>query len=389
MNPTDACTPCLRRTHLVALLATRIEHAGRGRTTLGAMLALRDDDLVAALGARHDRALHLARAHFDDATARAAVADAGLVAVCRHAAAYPAALLDLEDAPAVLHVAGDLSVLAGLAGPADELPAIAVVGARRATRYGLETAHALGRELAVAGVTVVSGMALGVDSAAHAGALAGGRATVAVLAGGADLPYPASKRALYDRILRQGCAISEMPPGAPIMRWAFPARNRIIAALAAATVVVEARERSGSLITADIAADLGRSVGAVPGPVTGSRSSGTNALLADGAAVVRDARDALELAASPAAPLRRPPAPEGPQRVAAATRRAPAWPPPDLDPGLRRALELVEDGADSPERLALALDGDVADASVALTLLELRGLLRRCHDGSYALRVRA
>jgi DNA processing protein len=379
----DACAMCLRRTHLLGLLAGRIERAGRGRAALGGLLALSDDDLVSALGARNDRAVHLAREAFDAELARDAIEAARLGAVCRHGSWYPTPLLDLDDAPAVLHVAGDVSLLDALCVEDPGVPAVAIVGARRSTPYGLDVAGLLGRGIAAAGITVVSGMALGVDSAAHVGALAVDGPTIAVLAGGADRPYPASKVALYQRIVARGCAVSEMPPGAGVMRWAFPARNRTIAGLAAATVVVEAQERSGSLITAEIAADLGRHVGAVPGPVTGPRSTGTNALLHDGAAVVRDAQDALGLTAIdvPVSFRRRP------AREPAASRPAP--PPhsrvPD-DPELQRALAAVDDGADSPDRLALELGGDVARASVALTRLELAGLLRRELDGSYARR---
>jgi DNA processing protein len=393
MTAPDACEPCLRRTHLVGLLATRIARTGRGRSALGGLFALGDDELVAGLGARGDRSLHLARERFDVADAHRSLQRVGLTAVCRHAEGYPAPLLDLEDAPAVLHVAGDLGALAALCTPDRDVPAVAVVGARRATGYGLETAEALGRGLAVSGVTVVSGMALGVDSAAHEGALSAEGATIAVLAGGADEPYPRSKLSLYKRIIRSGgCVVSEMPPGSPIMRWAFPARNRIIAALSAATVVVEARERSGSLITAEIAADLGRPVGAVPGRVTGSRSSGTNALLHDGAAVVRDAHDALDLAAMPGTLRRSRPAPASrPTAEAAACAPSAGSRQPArgtaLDAGLRRALDAVEDGGDSPERLARRLGADVAAASALLTRLELSGHLRRVHDGTYVLRL--
>jgi DNA processing protein len=384
----DVCEACLRRTHLVAMLSGRIERGGRGRVALGGLLGLADDDLIDGLGARHDRGLHADRERFDPASAAAEIVRAGLTAVCRHADGYPPCLLDLEDAPAVLHVAGDPDALTALCVPDGEVPALALVGARRATAYGLETAVALGRGVAASGLTVVSGMALGVDSAAHTGALEAGGPTVAVLAGGAETPYPASKRTLYRRILRDGCAISELPPGAPIMRWAFPARNRIIAALGAATVVVEATERSGSLITAEIAADLGRPVGAVPGQVTGTRSSGTNALLHDGAAVVRDARDALDLAAIPGGLPRRRPVPD--RRGQAAAPRpalAPTRPAVELGPDLRRALAAVEDGADSPGPLAVALGADVSRASIALTQLELAGFLRRERDGSYTLRI--
>ena len=382
MTRLESCAMCLRRTHLLGLLAGRIERAGRGRAALGGLLALGDDDLVAALGARADRAVHMARASFDAVRASEAIEAAQLSAVCRHGSWYPAALLDLDDAPAVLHVAGDPALLGALCRTDPVVPAVAIVGARRSTPYGLDVAGLLGRGLAAAGVTVVSGMALGIDSAAHVGALDADGPTIAVLAGGADRPYPASKVALHRRIVARGCVVSEMPPGTGIMRWAFPARNRIIAGLAAATVVVEAQERSGSLITAEIAADLGRPVGAVPGPVTGPRSLGTNALLHDGAAVVRDARDALDLTAIDVqAPLRPRPA-----RPPVRPRPAPAPSPAPDDPELRRALAAVDDGADSPDRLAQALGGDVARASVALTRLELAGLLRRELDGRYARR---
>jgi DNA processing protein len=381
--PLDVCVPCLRRTHLLGLLAPRIERAGRGRAAFGGLLALEDEDLVAALGARNDRNVHLAREAFEADGACDAIVGADLGAVCRHGSWYPTSLLDLGDAPAVLHVAGDPGLLADLRADDGLLPAVAVVGARRATPYGLDVAGVLGRGLAAAGITVVSGMALGIDSAAHAGALEAAGPTIAVLAGGADRPYPASKRALYGRITADGCVVSELPPGAGVMKWAFPARNRIIAGLAAATVVVEAQERSGSLITAEIAADLGRHVGAVPGLVTGSRSAGTNALLHDGAAVVRDVRDALELTAIDVPVSFRRPAPR-PPTVPVPAR--PAMPPPPADPELRRALEAVDDGATSPGRLARVFDGDVARAAVALTRLELAGLLRRELDGSYARR---
>src|SRR6185312_15363204 len=125
----------------------------------------------------------------------------------------------------------------------------------------------LGRDLAAAGMVVVSGMAFGIDACAHRGALESGR-TVAVLGCGADVAYPATHRSLWRRLQERGLVLSELPPGTGAWRWAFPARNRIMAALAAMTVIVEGEERSGSLITADLAADLGRDLGAVPGPVT-------------------------------------------------------------------------------------------------------------------------
>jgi DNA processing protein len=330
MTAIDACDPCLRRTHLLGALARHIEQAGRGRATFGGLLALGDDDLIAAMRADGDRKLHVARERFDPDAQRDRCAANRLSVFCRHSPGYPSRLFDLPDPPAMLHVAGDPAALDPLSGSDHEVPAVAVVGARRATPYGLDVAETLGSDLAAAGVTVVSGMALGVDSAAHEGALAGGGRTIAVLGGGADKVYPASKRGLYLRIRAHGCAVSELPPGSAAMRWTFPARNRLIAALVSAVVVVEARERSGSLITADLAADLGRPVGAVPGPVTGPRSEGTNALLRDGAALIRGARDALDLMAELPVPVRRR---ERPIRDVARAP-APPRPPPRPEPPL-------------------------------------------------------
>jgi DNA processing protein len=230
------------------------------------------------------------------------------------------------------------------------------------------------RGLAAAGVTVVSGMALGVDSAAHAGALEAGGRTVAVLAGGADVPYPASKRALHARIAELGCVVSELPPGLGPHRWAFPARNRLIAALAHMTVVVEAAERSGSLITAEFAADLGREVGAVPGPVTTWRSAGANALLRDGATLVRDARDVLDAVL-------------GVEDGRAATGSHTAARPP-LEPRLHRLLDAVETGRDTVGALARH-PAEVAEVVAGLTELELLGALRRVAGGRYVRRAGA
>ncbi len=173
-----------------------------------------------------------------------------------------------------------------------------MVGARRASSYGRALARELGRELAAAGLVVVSGLAFGIDACAHRGALEAGR-TVAVLGCGADVAYPAAHRSLWRRIQESGLVLSELPPGTGAWRWSFPARNRIMAALAAMTVVVEAAERSGSLITADLAADLGRDLGAVPGPVNSRVSAGPNNLLAGGACLVRDAQDVLDATIGP------------------------------------------------------------------------------------------
>lgn len=357
----DACDACLRRTDLVAALAGRIEIEWRRRSGVARLLALGDQELVDWAG---DAGVARRHAAFDAAAARRRIETAGLVADCRCAPGYPAALLELPDPPAVLHRTG------GRGRPGAQ--AVAIVGARRASAYGLEVAAALGRGLAASGLTVVSGMALGVDSAAHAGALEAG-ATVAVLAGGADVPYPASKRALHRRIAQAGTVVSEMPPGFPPYRWAFPARNRLIAALSLATVVVEGGERSGSLITADFAGDLGRPVGAVPGQVTAAGSAGPNLLIKSGAELVRGARDVLDLlfgVGAPAAPAAA--RPDGEPRNGAA----------DLPDRLRRLLERVEGGPASVGDLASSAE-EARRVAADLGDLELRGLIRRTFGGRY------
>lgn len=360
--PAGACDACLRRTRLLGMLAGHVERA-RHERRLGQLLALADDDLLRAVAGRRRAVVAMELECFDAEAARASARAAGLALRCRHADGYPPALLAADDAPAVLHVAGDAGAL-----PGERDIAIAVVGARRASGYGLEAARSLGRGLAAAGITVVSGLALGVDAAAHAGALEVGGPTIAVLAGGAEQPYPRSKAAVHRRIaaLRGSCVISEMPPGFVPFRWGFPARNRIIAGLAQATVVVEAAQRSGSLITAEMAQDLGRVVAAVPGPVTSPVSAGTNALLRDGAELVRDAQDLLDALLGP-----------GSVRVA----RGPD--PASLAAPLRALLDRLGERPATPA--ALLRDGEDPDAVVAgLVELELLGFARRGPGGAYA-----
>jgi DNA processing protein len=203
--------------------------------------------------------------------------------------AFPALLAAIYDPPRELFArgSGDLALLSE--------PAVAVVGARTCSSYGRSVARSLGRELAAAGLVVVSGMARGVDGEAHRGALETGGVTVAVLGCGIDRDYPAAHAELASRICERGLVVSEYEPGVEPAPWRFPARNRIIAGLCKATLVVEARERSGALITADFALEEGRDVLAVPGEITSSLSAGANALLRLGATPVTSAADVLEL----------------------------------------------------------------------------------------------
>jgi DNA processing protein len=194
-------------------------------------------------------------------------------AVRRSDAEYPVRLSRLPDPPSPLYVRGEVPVA----------PAVAVVGSRRCTRYGSAMARTIAKSIASAGWTVVSGLARGIDTAGHLGALDGGGTTVAVLGSGIDVWYPASNRLLGERILEAGAVVSEYPAGTTPAPWRFPARNRIIVGLSDAVVVVEAAERSGALITARLAMELGVEVFAVPGDLDRETSRGTNRLIADGA----------------------------------------------------------------------------------------------------------
>jgi DNA processing protein len=196
---------------------------------------------------------------------------------------YPAGLNDLEEPPPIYVV-----------GTTTAAPAVAVVGTRRCTRYGLSLATGFGEALSRAGWTTVSGLARGIDAAGHRGALRGPGMAVAVLGSGVDVVYPAENRDLYRSILHgHGAVISEYPPGTRPDRWRFPARNRIIAAIASAVVVVEAGEKGGALITARLAAEMGRPVLVVPGDVDRPASVGCNRLIKDGAHPVLGVADLL------------------------------------------------------------------------------------------------
>jgi DNA processing protein len=258
----------------------------------------------------------------------------------------PPLLRTIHDPPARLYLrgAGEPALLSR--------PAVGIVGARACSPYGAQVARMLGRELAAAGLVVVSGLARGVDGEAHRGALAGGGLTVAVLGCGIDRDYPATHAPLAREIAERSLLVSEYAPGVQPAPFRFPARNRIIAGLCAATIVVEARERSGALITADFALDEGREVFAVPGEITSTLSAGTNALLRLGATPLTSSDDVLE--AFGIAPLVRP---------------ARSHPLLDLLPAT--ADELVRASGLSP--------GDVA---AALSELELEGAVAE-GEGTY------
>jgi DNA processing protein len=361
----NACDACLRRSHVIATLAARIEGLlQRPSERIANLLALPSDQLIDAL-VPSERMPAVAReiAAFEPADARAAAADACLDVLCPHAPRYPDGLSGLGDAPPVLWVRGGADRLGQLL----DGPGVAVVGARRPSAYGIEVAEELSRGLSAAGVTVVSGLAMGIDAAAHRGALrAPAPRTIAVLGGGADVVYPRINRRIYDQIAKVGVILSESPPGRRPFRWTFPARNRIMAAITAMTVVVEAADPSGSLITASFAADLGRGVAAVPGRVTASNAAGSNRLLRDGAAVIRDAADALDELFG----------------IGGADRLLAAHAEPQLAGDERLVLDRIEAG-DDPASIAAECGLEPGRVRVVLGMLEARGLIRRSGIGSY------
>lgn len=362
-----ACDRCLARPWLLARLSGHLDCV---RSRIQPLLALDDEDLIAAIAGADGPRVACELARFDAGPARALALTAGLELVCRCDASYPALLRALgAAAPAVLHVAGGLDRFLALC----LRDPVAVVGARRASSYGLEVAQALGRGLSASGVTVIGGMAAGIDAAAHAGALSAGGHTLAVLPGSADRPYPAGKRALHRMIIAGSAAVSELGPGAEIRRWTFPARNRLIAALSAITVVVEGGESSGSLITAVLAGDLGRPVGAVPGRVSCSQAAGPNQLLADGARLIRGAQDVLDMLVGAGV------------RAADAEGRAPGS--TDLRAPLsaehRGLLQAIAEGHETAAALARA--GVSPERGLAaIASLELGGYVRRVSGGRYS-----
>jgi DNA processing protein len=291
MKAPTACPQCLRRAWLLAALGPYIEKvAFHDDRKLFQLLGLSNTDLVQAAAPKVSEQMLARSEAITEERLTEELLLAECWACCRHDDQFPDSLRDLEGGPWALIGRGQPELITDLA--PERL--VAIIGARRATSYGREMALQLGLEIGCAGLDVISGLSFGIDACAHRGAMEAGR-TIAVLGCGPDVAYPASHRSLWRRITENGLVLAEFPPGATPWRWTFPARNRVIAALAGVTVVVEAADKSGSLATADLASEYGRLLGAVPGPVTSKTSAGSNALLARGACVVRDASDILDL----------------------------------------------------------------------------------------------
>jgi DNA processing protein len=289
---------------------------------------------------------------------------AGAAVLVEGARAWPPAFAELEDPPVVLYVRGDPAFVA--------LRGVAIVGSRRASAYGTAQARRIASELAAAGVPVISGLARGIDAAAHRGALDAGGVTVGVLGGGLAKFYPPENLPLAREMAAgRGAVVSEFPLDAPPRPYHFPRRNRLLAALAAAVVVVEAAEGSGSLITADHALDLGREVLAVPGRIDNPNSCGVHRLLREGAAVCESAADVLRaLGLDPPAP----------------SVASPSAAPPKGANAAETALLAALSGAERHADELLETTGlDAAAGLAALSALELRGVVTLGADGRYAM----
>lgn len=280
-------------------------------------------------------------------------------------AEYPRRLFEIGDPPPLLYLRGTI--------PAWE-PAVAVVGSRRATREGLKAAERLSAELASSGVLVVSGLARGIDTAAHRGALAGGGPTVAVLGCGLDVDYPPENGQLAQQVAGQGCIISEFPMTTQPLAEHFPRRNRIISGLSRGVLVVEAVEKSGSLITARYALDQGREVLAVPGPISSPACRGSNRLIKEGAQLVDCVEDILDAV-----------------RISKTEQMLPLFEPHtssprcSLTPREAAVYELVAQGPRHLDEITQALELTPGEVSAMVLGLELKGMLQQLPGSYYSL----
>lgn len=316
----------------------QLAQAGLDRTTIDALLA--------------------ARRRVDPAREPESLRAMGCSAVTRRDSAYPRLLAEIYDPPPVLYVKGELA-------PADDL-AVAIVGTRGASSYGRMAAEHLASGVAQAGVTVVSGLALGVDAAAHRGALEARGRTIAVLANGLDRVYPAQNARLADQIAQHGALVTEFPLGIKPDAVNFPRRNRIISGLTRGTLVVEAGDQSGALITAAFAAEQGREVFAVPGSIFSPKSMGTNNLIRDGATPVVSPEDILaELGAG-----------RGPRQLTVADIVP-------LDETERSLLEVLGTEPLHIDEIAREVSLPMSLVSAALAMMELKGAVRQVGAMNY------
>ena len=349
-----ACDSCLLASAALAAVGGVVEITAPSRRPR-AILSLEPDRLLHEVRRTGGSSGSFSLDGFDAAGERQRIQTLGVASACRHRGDFhwPESLREDPEPPWVLNLLGDPSLITA------PRMRVAVVGARKADPYGIQTARAIARESAAAGAVVISGLALGIDCAAHRGALeARDGLTVAVVGGGVDRPYPRSNRDVHAEIVERGCVVSEMPPGTGVWRWSFPARNRLIAAFADLVVVVQATEGSGSLHTADAALVRCIAVAAVPGRIDHQLSAGTNRLISDGGFVVVDALTPTALLGLE------------PDRLEAPVRGQ-----------LGHAFESVRNG--SAAGILNAGGAAASDLRRDLTLLELDGLVERTPGGGW------
>lgn len=318
--------------------------------------------------------------------------------------AYPPQLAEIYDPPLLLFVRGDLLE--------SDRQAVAIVGTRRASNHGRNMAHTLAAGLAERGIVVVSGLAEGIDAAAHEGALEAGGRTIAVLAGGHDQVFPVCNADLLDRVISHGCAISPLPMGARALKGTFPQRNRILSGLCLGVVVVEAPPGSGALITARYAAEQGREVFAVPGAAGYANSRGPNELIRDGARLVETVDDILvelnlpvavrsgaTVKTAEAPPARqaaldfrtpdsesKPPSTPSAPAPSPAARQPSTAPAPQLSDDERHIIDVLQHEGSFVDEIALACRLPISNTLAALTMLELKGLVRQLSGKRFALK---
>jgi DNA processing protein len=356
------CPRCARRSWLLAKLGTPLDFRARDLERFWGLLELPDHDLIEAVGGRRGDELHAAYEAWTPV--REEQTHEGVESICMHHPSYPAVLIGDALAPHMLSVRGGLSRLADML----QAKVVAIVGTRRATDCGMELARELARGLATTGLTVAGGLGEGISSAVQRGVLEAHAKPLCVIAGGVTRCSPAWCGPLYRRIVEEGCAVSELRvPESPRTRtWWDPANGRTLALLAQMTIVVEAGEHPRELACARVAQARGRDVAAVPGRVSSPASKGTNALLMEGAKLVRNTQDALDVLYGVGA------------GEASEQKREQIT----LEPRLAEVLDGVGRGADTVTKLA-AYGGEPSELALALIELELQGLLVRGHGGRY------
>jgi DNA processing protein len=396
------------RLAFVGLPAGRCASALARWSTPGALLeaaaAQRDDELLSTKGITPVTVERLREAATRDLSrAHAAMEEFSIRLLLLEDDEYPAALRAIDDPPPVLFVRGEIQ-------PRDEI-AVAIVGTRHATEYGRGLAHKFGRDLAARGVTVVSGLARGVDTAAHRGALEGGGRTFAVCGCGLDVAYPSENKKLMEEIAQSGAVFSEFAPTVHPEAWHFPARNRIISGLSCGTIVVEAAERSGALITADFALEQSREVFAVPGNIHKGQSKGCHALIKQGATLVENVDDIIGALNNRTLPFAtenqsadqpdqaallqtgstRRSTPEAKPPADSTQKFAPQSTPdsvpkvrPDLTPNENRVYLVLEIEPRHIDDLAQSAKMSAGEINAALVMLEIKGAARRLPGNAFA-----